>query len=165
MKTQNNTPGGLFADILGEMPQAWAWVKGNHKNPELTGMVRFFATPYGGVVVEGEFFCLPESEGTAFYAMHIHEVGDCTEDFQHVGGHYNPRNREHPYHAGDLLPLMAQDGYAWLAFYDPSINIEEIMGRSVIVHENKDDFTTQPSGGGGEKIGCGVIEKFDETYL
>ncbi|MDD3402077.1 MAG: superoxide dismutase family protein, partial [Hespellia sp.] len=29
----------------------------------------------------------------------------------------------------------------------------------VIIHENADDFTTQPSGNAGKKIGCGVIEQ------
>lgn len=31
-------------------------------------------------------------------------------------------------------------------------------GRSVIIHGGRDDFTTQPSGDAGTKIGCGVIE-------
>lgn len=31
------------------------------------------------------------------------------------------------------------------------------MGRSVIIHAKRDDFTTQPSGDAGDRIGCGVI--------
>ena len=89
--------------------------------------------------------------------MHIHEKGDCTMPFDRTGGHYNPAGEPHPDHAGDMIPLMGNQGYAWLAFYDKRFTIPEIMGRSVIIHRMPDDFKTQPSGDSGEKIGCGVI--------
>ena len=56
-----------------------------------------------------------------------------------------------------MIPLFANQGYAWCAFYDKRIALPEIMGRSVVVHAMPDDFVTQPSGNSGEKIGCGVI--------
>ena len=56
-----------------------------------------------------------------------------------------------------MIPLMGNQGYAWLAFYDKRFSIPEILGRSVIIHAMPDDFRTQPSGDAGEKIGCGVI--------
>ena len=34
-----------------------------------------------------------------------------------------------------------------------------ILNKSVIVHNGMDDFTTQPSGNAGTRIGCGVIMK------
>ena len=37
--------------------------------------------------------------------------------------------------------------------------VEEIVGKTVIIHSNADDFTTQPSGNSGEKIACGIIKK------
>ncbi len=34
----------------------------------------------------------------------------------------------------------------------------DVIGRSVVVHAGADDFTTQPTGAAGGRIGCGVIQ-------
>ncbi len=155
------TPAVLFKKILRNGRQeAEAWIKGNAENPQLSGIVKFFSTPYTGVLAEAEIFGLPDvtmQRASDFYAMHIHENGDCTFPFDKTGGHYNPTNMPHPDHAGDMIPLMGNQGYAWLAFYDKRFNIPDIIGRSVIIHKMADDFTTQPAGNAGEKIGCGII--------
>lgn len=157
----NVTPEMIFTDILAHgKPEAMAWISGNEQNPQLNGTVRFFQTSYGGVLVEAEVFGLPDADTSAagaFYAMHIHENGDCALPFDKTGDHYNPAGMPHPDHAGDMVPLMGNKGYAWLAFYDMRITIPEIKGRSVIIHRMPDDFHTQPSGNAGTKIGCGVI--------
>lgn len=137
-----------------------AWVRGNGAAPGLSGLVKFYGTPYGGVLVEAEIFGLPvqkEENSSDFYAFHIHENGDCSADIAHVGNHYNPGKTVHPQHAGDMIPLFSNQGYAWMSFYDKRFIIPEIIGRSVIIHGRRDDFTSQPSGDSGEKIGCGVI--------
>ena len=103
-----------------------------------------------------EVFQLPDNSG--FFGMHIHESGDCTPPFDNTGLHYNPTNQNHPGHAGDLPPLLASNGYAWTAFYDGRLTIPDIIGRSLVIHGMRDDFTTQPAGGSGKKIACGVIE-------
>lgn len=61
---------------------------------------------------------------------------------------------------GDLPPLLSNRGYAWTAFYDTRFGISDIVGRSLIIHENRDDFTTQPAGDSGKKIACGVISVY-----
>lgn len=161
MQTQQPTPRLSFIHLLtGDRPQAMAWVTGNHTAPQLSGLVRFYGTPYGGVLVEAEIFGLPDiavPRLVDFYALHIHEYGDCSQNFTQTGGHYDPTMQPHPYHAGDLLPLMGNQGYAWSAFYDRRFFIPDILGRSVVIHAMRDDFTSQPSGDAGEKIGCGVI--------
>ncbi len=35
---------------------------------------------------------------------------------------------------------------------------EDVIGRTVIIHEKADDFHTQPSGDAGEMIACGEIK-------
>ena len=155
------TPGMIFTDTLrNKRPEAMAWIRGNAQNPQLSGIVKFYETPYAGVLIEAEIFGLPNITtqfSSDFYAMHIHEKGDCTMPFDKTGEHYNPTKEAHPDHAGDMLPLMGNQGYAWLSFYDKRFTIPEIMGRSVIINKMPDDFKTQPSGDAGEKIGCGVI--------
>lgn len=155
------TPRLTFIHLLDrDRPQAVAWVKGSEAYPELSGLVKFFTTPYGGVLVEAEIFGLPNAGTEAssdFYAFHIHEEGDCSDNFAKTGGHYNPTDKPHPGHAGDMIPLMGNQGYAWMSFYDKRFTVPEIVGRSVVIHSRRDDFISQPSGDAGEKIGCGVI--------
>lgn len=157
------TPESTFTDLLiKDNPNAIAWIVGNAAEPQLNGSVKFYETPYKGILVEAEIFGLPnirEVGSSNFYAMHIHEYGDCTIPFDKTGMHYNPTNMEHPNHAGDMLPLLGNQGYAFLAFYDKRFSIDEIIGKSVIIHSRADDFTTQPSGNSGDKIGCGVIRR------
>lgn len=155
------TPRLTFIHLLEKnRPQAVAWVQGNETYPQLSGLVKFYATPHGGVLVEAEIFGLPnidEMHSSDFYALHIHENGDCSADFTKTGDHYNPTNQLHSNHTGDLIPLMGNQGYAWISFYDKRFTVPEIVGRSVVIHGGKDDFTSQPSGNAGKKIACGVI--------
>ncbi|MDO5418166.1 MAG: superoxide dismutase family protein [Lachnospiraceae bacterium] len=165
MQTQQPqpTPRLPFIQLLAHhTPQAMAWVRGGAAAPGLSGLVKFFDTPYEGVLVEAEIFGLPNLSlpgSSDFYAMHIHESGDCSGHFTHTGGHYNPTHQLHPQHAGDLPPLLGSQGYAWTAFYDKRFRIKEIIGRSVIIHSMPDDFTSQPSGNPGIQLGCGAIRE------
>ena len=81
------------------------------------------------------------------------------QPFPNTGNHYNPGNVPHPEHAGDLPPLLSNNGYAWMTFYTGRINIEDVAGKSLVIHSMRDNFTSQPSGDSGDKIGCGVIEE------
>lgn len=74
-------------------------------------------------------------------------------------GHYNPNHTEHPNHAGDLPPLLSNNGYAFLGFYTNRFHPEDVIGRTIIIHVNPDDFVSQPSGNAGEMIACGVIRE------
>lgn len=95
------------------------------------------------------------------FGFHIHEGGCCrgneSDPFADTLSHYNPQGCEHPAHAGDLPPLFGNRGCAFSAFLTDRFTVEEIIGRTVVIHDMPDDFTTQPSGDSGSKIGCGVI--------
>lgn len=160
-QNQTPTPRLAFVQLLKDnRPQATAWVRGGSAYPQISGLVKFYDTPYGGVLVEAEVFGLPDIsvQGSSdFYAMHIHQNGDCSGNFTQTGEHYNPAMQPHPEHDGDLLPLLGNQGYAWGAFYDKRFRVRDILGRSVVIHSRRDDFTSQPSGDSGDKIACGII--------
>lgn len=168
------TPEAAFFSLLSQNePQAIATIKGNTGYPMLHGSARFFQTSYSGLLIEVEVSGLPDAEQNSasqqgspaslnsphFYGMHIHEAGDCTLPFDKTGNHYNPDQFPHPQHAGDLPPLLSNNGYAFVIFYDGPLTIDDVANRSLIIHSHPDDFTTQPSGNSGNKIGCGVIQR------
>ena len=63
MPSDQITPGITFTQLLQyDRPQAMAWVTGNAANPQLSGLVKFYQTFYDGVLVEAEFFGLPNIE-------------------------------------------------------------------------------------------------------
>jgi superoxide dismutase, Cu-Zn family len=43
-------------------------------------------------------------------------------------------------------------------FFTDKFNVQEVIGKSVIIHENPDDYRTQPAGNSGKKLACGVIK-------
>ncbi len=111
---------------------------------------------------------VPEGE----HAIHIHEVPDCSApDGSSAGGHWNPAMKDHgqwgemAHHAGDIGNLVVDaEGKASLTFKTDKwcIGCEDstmnILNHSVIIHAGVDDFTTQPTGNAGGRVGCGVIE-------
>lgn len=152
-----------FAGILRRGPQARAIVKGSDVYPDIYGQVLFYQTRQG-VLVVADLMGLPSGIGSCggrVFGFHIHEGGSCTgnaeDPFADAKTHYNPNGCLHPYHAGDLPPLFGNNGYAFNAVLTDRFTVNEIVGRTVIVHDNPDDFTTQPSGNSGTKIACGRI--------
>ena len=138
--------------------KAIAKIRGGKEYPHLCGIVRFFHR-IDGVLIEVEIMSLPKTE-TGFFAYHIHDGSSCTgEGFPDTGSHFNPGKTNHPNHAGDLPPLLADHGKAYMKVFTDRFCIEEIIGRTVIIHSAPDDFHTQPSGNAGNKIACGVIQK------
>ena len=134
-------------------PRAVAEIQGSAR-----GTVKFYPQSNGTLVV-ADISGLPESE-TGFFAFHIHEGGDCGgKGFSNTGNHYNPENVPHPRHAGDLPPLLSNRGRASMAVVTGRFRVQDVIGRTVVIHSHPDDFHTQPSGGAGEKIACGVIRR------
>lgn len=137
-------------------PSAIAHIKGGSENPHLSGTVKFFQR-YSGALVVAEIIGLPNSD-TNIFAFHVHEGDNCEGDgFPGTRTHYNPTNAPHPNHSGDLPPLFGNDGRAYMAVFTNRFRPADVIGHTVVIHSNPDDFQTQPSGNAGAKIACGVI--------
>lgn len=143
-------------------PAATATIKGGKEYAAIGGKADFYNT-YGGTIVIAEITGIPEELGNNFLGFHIHEGSSCSgnsdDPFADAGQHYNPQNRPHPEHAGDLPPLLANKGTAWMAVYTNRFYPEDVIGKTVVIHSKPDDFHTQPSGDSGEKIACGEIKE------
>lgn len=149
--------------LLKQRPDAQAILRGSPAHPGINGMV-FLYQAADGVLLVAQVQGLPQGQGACspnIFGFHIHEGHSCTgnaqDPFADSGVHYNPGNCPHPAHAGDLPPLFGNRGYAFLVFFTDRFTVKEVIGRTVILHEYPDDFTTQPSGNSGAKIACGQL--------
>jgi superoxide dismutase, Cu-Zn family len=129
----------------------------------VSGIVTFTTTG-SGVRIEARV----EGLAPGKHGFHIHEFGDCSAaDATSAGGHYNPHNRQHggpedeERHVGDLGNIEAgEDGTAHFEWEDELITLNgeySVIGLSVVVHEDEDDLTSQPTGDAGGRLACGVI--------
>ncbi len=129
----------------------------------VNGVVIFTEVP-NGVRVQATIENLEEGK----HGFHVHHYGDTyAHDAESVCAHFNPTNQPHggPHaekrHAGDMGNITAnENGIGHLDYIDTHLKLngpESIIGRSVIVHAGEDDYTTQPTGNAGKKIGVGVI--------
>ena len=140
-------------------PDAVAKIQGGVEVPKLSGCIRFYQQK-GCVLIVAEIFGLSRENETGFFGFHIHQGGSCSgTDFSEKGSHYNPVDQVHPKHAGDLPPLMCCRGNAYLAVKTDRFTVHDIIGKTVVIHSDPDDFHTQPAGNAGRKIACGVICK------
>lgn len=134
------------------------------KGNNVQGLVTFSPVE-GGIKIVADIANLKPGK----HGFHIHEFGDCSaEDGSSAGGHFNPTKMKHggpnseERHAGDLGNLEADErGYAHYERIDKVLKLtgpESIVGKSVIIHADPDDFFTQPTGNSGGRLGCGVIK-------
>lgn len=147
---------------------ARAVLRGGPLCPQITGVVYFYDVP-GGAWVYAEVSGLPPYQPAQNnrppvgpHGFHIHEHGNCAvgdpaDPFQAAGGHWNPNNQPHGNHAGDFPVLFSNGGRAVMGFFTNKFSVSQVIGRSVIIHENPDDYRTQPAGAAGRRLACGVI--------
>lgn len=136
--------------------------------PNTTAGTVTFAATSGGVMMIAEVTGLPPGTERGF---HIHEKGDCGNNGDAAGGHFNPGGHAHgryavgPSHGGDMPSLVADaSGNARIHVELRRLSLgtgaaNDILGKAVIVHRDKDDYMTQPNGNAGPRIACGIIEK------
>lgn len=132
------------------------------------GYATFRRAPHGVLISLNIIKILP-----GWHGVHIHEKGDCTgtymEHFKSAGGYYGGTGQEHGLlnsrgpQTGDLPNLWINDNKTGKAeFYSDSFMLDELAkdkGTSIIIDALPDDHLTQPAGGSGDKIACGVIRK------
>ncbi len=147
---------------------AVAYLYGSPLYPRLRGIVTFEKVR-GGSLVCTEIYGLPSYQAAQNgnppigpHGFHIHQFGNCMvgnpdDPFQSAGSHWNPDNQPHGNHAGDFPVLFSNNGYAWMCFFTNRFIPRDIIGRSVVIHENPDDYSSQPAGNAGRRIACGVI--------
>ena len=134
------------------------------KGQSVSGKVTFRQVS-GGVEVIADIEGLTPGK----HGFHIHEKGDCSApDFASAGGHFNPDGKKHggpdspERHIGDLGNLYADaQGKAHYERVDSYLKLNgdnSIIGRSIVIHAKPDDYTTQPTGNSGDRIGCGLIQ-------
>jgi Cu-Zn family superoxide dismutase len=118
-------------------------------------------------------FKLKDFESFSKHAIHIHEFGDLRDGCKSLGLHYNPYHTTHgsmkypkqQRHAGDLINNFKTDknGSFEYSYYDELIHVNDILGRSVVIHKGIDDLgrgknkESLISGNAGERIACGII--------
>jgi superoxide dismutase, Cu-Zn family len=130
----------------------------------VTGSVTLAEQKDGSVQVSLELSGVPEG----VHGFHIHDKGDCGDNGNASGPHFNPMASSHgapqmmPHHAGDFGNVTAgADGKVKTTFTTRSVTVSagaaSAVGHAVILHANPDDLTSQPAGNAGPRIGCGVL--------
>lgn len=135
------------------------------------GTVTGFEGPMGMIFrVEGKGW------PAGWHAVHLHAVGTCAAPgFTSAGGHVNHTEGARPHgllntdggpDLGDLQNVhAAADGTAnadvYLAWEGLDAHEDDYVdgnGLSFVVHANPDDYVSQPIGGAGPRIACGVFQ-------
>jgi Cu-Zn family superoxide dismutase len=135
-------------------------------NQTAKGMVHFMDMNDGSTEVSVDLTGLAPGSTHGF---HVHEKGDCSNDAQAAGGHFNPTGAQHgapdaaSHHAGDFGNVTADEkGEVHTKFMTKSVTVKagptSVIGHAVVVHANPDDLTSQPSGNAGARIACGIVQ-------
>ena len=108
------------------------------------------------------------------HGFHVHTTGQCEPpEFTSAGGHFNPTDEQHGWnnpeghHAGDLPNVHVQeDGVLAVEYFTDAFTLDEGEtslfdedGAAVVVHQDPDDYMSDPTGHAGARLACGVIER------
>ena len=151
---------------------ATAVLSGTKPDTTVTGQASFQSQPNGQVRMMLTLNVPLKANSSV--AVHLHEHGDCGDMGNDAHGHWNPTNENHGrwgqgnFHSGDIgnVELDAEGNGTmeltsdrWTIGGDSTTNI---LNKAVIVHGGVDDYTTQPTGNAGTRIGCGVVSQTNQ---
>lgn len=118
-----------------------------------------------------------EAEGLTpgWHGVHIHATGQCDAPFTSAGAHVNHGEPKAPHGLlnaggpddGDLPNIFADAAgqvraelfttQARIASDGPGQWLWDADGSALVIHANADDHTSQPIGGAGDRVACGVM--------
>ncbi|CAH2083714.1 unnamed protein product [Euphydryas editha] len=156
---------------FGETQSAVAMISSQNccKN-QVLGVIRFQQNEGGPLIADGSVDGLKPGQ----HGIHVHDTGDISLGCNSIGDHYNPNKSPHgdpsdppdKRHAGDLGNITAdENGRATFRILDSVLNIYDIVGRSIAIKENPDDFgrgsspASKVDGNAGTSIACGIIAR------
>ena len=155
----------FFTVSFAQAKSLTAELHGTKPDSKIAGEIQFYQTEKGLKVMAHV-----EGASAGKHGFHIHEKGDCGDSGNAAGGHFNPDALPHGdavkdgivhVHAGDLGNIeIGADGKGDLEKIIPGLTVDpgkySVVGRTVILHENEDNFG-QPTGNAGSRIGCAEI--------
>lgn len=165
--TDEQAPAEPAAPAAAPAEPAGAHAEIQAKSGSQLGGTATFSAAEAGVTLVVEIQNAPPGP----HAVHLHDVGDCSAaDGTSAGGHWNPTAENHgqwnhkPFHLGDVGNItIDEQGHGSLTLTTDLWSIgsgaeNDVVGHAIVVHAGADDFTSQPTGAAGGRIGCGVIE-------
>ena len=167
--TGDQAPPGDVSGVDGHSGTATASLKDADGKPVGTAT---FTTLGDAVKVSVTVSGLP----AGFHGMHLHTNGECkasgSEPFTSAGGHLQVDGiTGHP-SSGDLVSInVLKDGSGETTTTTDAVTLEQIAGKSIIIHADADNFANIPTryaakpdektmttGDAGARIACGVIK-------
>ncbi|TRY83357.1 hypothetical protein DNTS_015075 [Danionella cerebrum] len=106
------------------------------------GVVRFLQLSPDRCLIDGTIDGLSPGD----HGLHVHELGDLTQDCMSCGDHFNPFRKLH-------------------GAPDDSERVWDVIGRSLVVDSGKDDLgrgnhsLSSITGNSGERLACGIIAR------
>lgn len=129
---------------------------------QIVGLATFVETTRGTEVMISAVRMAPGPKG-----LHIHAVGLCEPpEFASAGSHFNPGDKSHGGHAGDLPNIViGPEGFGRVEVTTRAMTLRPgkagsliaDKGTAVVIHAQPDDEKTDPAGNSGDRIACGVI--------
>jgi Cu-Zn family superoxide dismutase len=125
-----------------------------------------FVDRKGGLYIHANFTKVPKGK----HGFHLHSAGDMRGDGCKLAcdhyqkgekqNHGGPPGSKGPRHTGDLGNIEGAGDYSYTL---AGVCVEDILGRSVIVHADEDDYglggedDSLKTGHAGARIACGII--------